>query len=235
MDGKRFDGISRGIARRLSRRRAIGGLGMAGAAGALGIAGGTTIPVAARAAQGDDDVCVLAFQAAVRLGPSLDGNENEWAGELRFSLDEDGAVSDGSLLLDGLDEQDAFPVTGQATGSTLIFRIETLEDGAAVVAVGAGERDISRCRGTYSGLLSGPLPGDIGDWYAAPPDDEDEPTDDGGEACDPNDMHDCEIGCEEGEQLTYDCSCVTTGDAVCDRFCPEPQVLTDDCECVCLQ
>ncbi len=208
----------------------------------MGLMGGTGATVAARVAQ-DDDVCVLEFQAAVRFGPSLDEDENEWMGELRFTLDGDGAVSGGRLILDGLDEDDAFRVTGQATGSAVTFRIEVFEDGAAVVAVGAGERAIARCRGSFSGLLAGPFPGDIGDWYAAPPDadDEDEPDEPdepvghGGEACDDNDMLDCEIGCEDGERLTYDCSCVTTGNAVCDVACPEPQVLTDDCECVCLQ
>ncbi len=238
MEGYRFDRFSRGIARRFSRRRAIGGLGVSGAAGVMGIARRTGNVAVARAAQ-DDDVCVLDFRAAVRLGPSQgERRGGEWVGELRFTLDSDGEVSGGSLLLEGDDDGDALPVTGQATGSAVTFRIEVdADEASALVAVGAGERDVARCRGTFSGLLAGPLPGDIGDWSAAPPDPDaaDEPDEPVEQICDQNDMLDCEIGCEEGDLLTYDCSCVTTGSAVCDVSRPEPQVLTDDCECVCLQ
>lgn len=228
MDGSRFDGFARGIARRFSRRQAIGGLGVAGLAGAAGR------PVAARAAKDDDDLCVLEFWAAVQVGHSAGGRGREWAGTLRFTLDDDGDVSNGSLLLRGDDEDDALTVTGHAAGSAVTLRIVLDDEGSeALVAVGAGERKVARCRGMLSGVLTGPIPGDIGHWQASPP--EDDEDDDDGEGCNPNDRLDCDVECEEGERLTYDCFCVTVGNAVCDVYCEEPQRLTDDCGCACLQ
>lgn len=229
MDGVRFDGWSRGIARRFSRRRVVGS---AGGAGLLSVVG--TGEWGAAATQNNGFTCVLAFTATVRIGPSVGGPAGKIEGELRLKLDRDGAVTDGEFEVGNVIRE----VTGQATGTAVTLRIATASDGdpGILVVVGAGEALLVDCRGTYSGLVSGPEEGDIGDWIAMAPQPHAEPGHPVEEdACAGVEVFLCDAPCQAPFATTVTCACVTTGSAVCDEECAPGQVLTDDCECVCLQ
>ena len=168
MDPQQFDALSRTLAHSSSRRRAIGRIGgaglIAGLATALGRGRSEALPVA------QDETCHLAIVATVRLGP--DATERmqtdvpgELRGEITFALGRDGAIDAGRLLLEGGPEA---PVVGQATGRAVNLRVdlEAIQDGLALVLVGTAEEPLSRCTGAVDGLLTGPLPGDLGDWHA---------------------------------------------------------------------
>jgi hypothetical protein len=168
MDPQQFDALSRTFAHASTRRRAIARAGaaglLAGLAGALGRGRTEAIP----AAQGE--TCRLAIVATVRLGP--DATERmqtevpgELRGELSFTLEPDGALDAGRLLLDGGPEA---PVVGQAAGHALNLRVDltAVQEGLALVLVGTAQEPLSRCTGAVDGLLTGPLPGDLGDWHA---------------------------------------------------------------------
>ncbi|MFN8593711.1 MAG: hypothetical protein U0031_19795 [Thermomicrobiales bacterium] len=163
MDADRFDSLARQFVAPASRRTTLG----AAAAGLLSVFAPRAVP-AARAAAGE--VCTLAFVASVRLGPStapaviVDGQRpGEVRGELRFSLDNSGNLEDAALVLDSGEE---LPVVGQATGYALNARIEVAPR-VAMVVVGVGEQEIAACQGAIDGVVTGPEPGDLGDWHAA--------------------------------------------------------------------
>jgi hypothetical protein len=168
MDPQQFDALSRTLAHSSSRRRAIarvGGAGLiAGLATAFGRGRSEALPVA------QDETCRLAIVATVRVGP--DATElmqtdvpGELRGEISFALGPDGAIDAGRFLLDGGPE---VPVVGQATGRALNLRadLQAVQEGLALVLVGTAEEPLSRCTGAVDGMLTGPLPGDLGDWHA---------------------------------------------------------------------
>jgi hypothetical protein len=168
MDPQQFDALSRTLAHSSSRRRAIarvGGAGLiAGLATALGRGRSEALPVA------QDETCHLAIVATVRLGPDATERmqtdvSGELRGEITFALGRDGAIDAGRLLLEGGPEA---PVVGQATGRAVNLRVdlEAIQEGLALVLVGTAEEPLSRCTGAVDGLLTGPLPGDLGDWHA---------------------------------------------------------------------
>jgi len=57
------------------------------------------------------------------------------------------------------------PVVGQALGRALHFRVQ-MGARQPLILVGTAEQDLGRCQGTVDGLLTGPQPGDLGDWHA---------------------------------------------------------------------
>ena len=162
MDAERFDSLAKRLGASATRRTALGGAA-GGLLGALGVR-----PAGIHAAQGG--VCVLAFVAAVRVGPSTGqaltpdgGRPGELRGELRFSLSGRGALQDATLALaNGV----TLPVVGDATGHTLNARIE-LAPRTALVIVGVGEQEVAACQGAIDGVVTGPEVGDLGDWHAA--------------------------------------------------------------------
>src|SRR5918996_3085056 len=168
MDPQQFDALSRTLAHSSSRRRAIARVGGAGLLAGLATAFGRGRSEALPVAQGE--TCRLAVVATVRLGP--DATERmqtdvpgELRGEISFALGRDGAIDAGRLLLDGGPE---VPVVGQATGRALNLRadLQAVQEGLALVLVGTAEEPVSRCTGAVDGMLTGPLPGDLGDWHA---------------------------------------------------------------------
>ena len=71
MDGHRFDKFAQSLSRRTALKRAGAGGLAAGLAGALGItAAGPGRAAAQDAADGEDAICLLPFEAKVRSGPN---------------------------------------------------------------------------------------------------------------------------------------------------------------------
>ena len=93
------------------------------------------------------NACSIALP--VRVGPSAgellngDAEPGELRGQVRFTLDKNGAVAKGKIVLpDGA----TATVTGQADGQALTLRL-ALPNKQVVVAVGAASHDLSSCRG----------------------------------------------------------------------------------------
>lgn len=160
MDGNQFDQLTRTMANSTSRRRALGIFAAGGLFG--GLAGG-------RAAAAQGSTCTLDFVTTVRSGPTSgqpltnDATQpGEARGELSFGLSSSGSLEDGTLLLtDGT----SLPVVGQATGNSLHWRADAGQ-GLVLVGIGVGEQPIAACQGAIDGLMTGPQPGDLGDWHA---------------------------------------------------------------------
>ena len=168
MDPQQFDALSRTFAHASSRRQAMARAGAAGLLAGLATAFGRGRAEALPAVQGE--TCRLDIVATVRLGP--DATERmqtdvpgELRGEISFTLGPDGAIDAGRFLLDGGPE---VPVVGQATGRALNLRadLQAVQEGLALVLVGTAEQPLNRCTGAVDGYLTGPLPGDLGDWHA---------------------------------------------------------------------
>jgi hypothetical protein len=165
MDADRFDTFARRLVAPTTRRTALGAAFAGGVLSAIGLGRAASETEAAQRG-----VCVLAFAATVRQGPSLSqalttngAQPGEVRGELSFALSGSGALADAVLRLsDGT----SVPVVGQATGHSLQLRIE-LASRWALVAIGVGERAVADCRGAIDGVASGPDVGDLGDWHAA--------------------------------------------------------------------
>ena len=163
MDADRFDSLAKRLVTPTTRRATLGASMAGGLLGALGL--GRVLPET-HAAQGG--TCTLDFSATVRLGPSqsqplaASGQPGALRGELSFGLEQSGRLQNGLLQLPG---GQSFPVVGQAMGHSLQLRIE-LAPRLALVAVGVGEQQISRCQGAIDGMTSGPDVGDLGDWHA---------------------------------------------------------------------
>ena len=164
MDADRFDTFTRSLGAPASRRTALGTALAGGLLSAFGLS--RTVPEAS-AAQGG--LCTLAFAAQVRQGPSANrplvagGAPGELRGNMRFSLSGSGNLQNADLLLD---DGSSLPVVGQATGHGFQARI-TFGQGRALVAVGVGEQDVTRCLGPLDGPATGPEVGDLGEWHGA--------------------------------------------------------------------
>jgi hypothetical protein len=165
MDADRFDGLTRSFGKRTSRRSAVKNLGGGGLlAAALAGLGLASVKVSA---QDDNETCVLDLVASVRLGPDqnrpLDGeNRGQLQGQLRFSVGDQGRLVDGVLQLG---EDTELDVIGQVAGPAITMRI-ALPENRTLVLIGAGEQALRSCEGEVDGLLTGPGPGDLGDWHA---------------------------------------------------------------------
>jgi hypothetical protein len=168
MDPQQFDALSRTFVHASSRRQAMARAGAAGLLAGLATAFGRGRAEALPAVQGE--TCRLDIVATVRLGP--DATERmqtqvpgELRGEISFALGPDGAIDAGRFLLDGGPE---VPVVGQATGRALNLRadLRAIQEGLTLILVGTAEQPLDRCVGAVDGYLTGPLPGDLGDWHA---------------------------------------------------------------------
>lgn len=164
MDANRFDTLAKALTGTRSRRSAIGSVVASGVLGALGLGRGETAPVAAQGV----GLCVVDFLAVVRQGPSATrslapgGSPGTLRGYLRYSLSESGNLEGADLLLsDGT----SLPVVGQATGFGFQARID-LGQGQALVAVGVGEQEVTRCLGRLDGTTTSTEIGDLGEWHA---------------------------------------------------------------------
>jgi hypothetical protein len=165
MDADRFDHLSRSLADRISRRSAVkhfGGGGILAAALA-----GFGISRLEASAQTDTATCAMDLVANVRLGPSQEKqfggtNKGELRGQLRFALGDQGRLVDGVFRLTDNTELVAI---GQVAGPAVTVRI-SIPLGGTLVLVGAGEKALRSCDGAVDGMLTGPQPGDLGDWHA---------------------------------------------------------------------
>src|SRR5215203_4800381 len=150
MDADRFDTLARSLSVPRSRRAALSSAAAGGLLSALGLS--RAVPDAS-AAQGG--TCVVDFAATTQ-------RTGEVTGTLNFSLSGSGKLDNAALTLpDGAQ----LPVVGQATGHSLQLRI-ALGPQQALVAVGVGEQEISRCQGAIDGVATGSQSGDLGDWHA---------------------------------------------------------------------
>jgi hypothetical protein len=165
MDAQRFDGFSRALAGRISRRTALRRGGQTGIAAAL--VAGVTRQTAAAAPQHTqaaqelsdllDDTCLRLFEVSVRQGPN---EGQEYLGVLALRVADGGAIEEGYFATS---DGDDFPIVGQATGRSIGLLI-TLAEGQTVYGVGVGEHEVGACAGQMGGPLVGPEPGDMGDW-----------------------------------------------------------------------
>jgi hypothetical protein len=165
MDADRFDLLSRSFAERVSRRSAVKNLGGGGVLAA--VLAGVGLSHSKALAQADTATCAIDLVANVRLGPSQNaniGSDNggELNGQLRFSLGDNGRLVDGVLKLADNTELDA---VGQVAGPAITVRV-SIPLGGTLVLVGAGEKALRSCDGAVDGMLTGPEPGDLGDWHA---------------------------------------------------------------------
>jgi hypothetical protein len=109
----------------------------------------------------------LAVTATIRSGPSASltlpgAKPGELAGTLTVTLGPDGAIDQGGFTLsDGV----TLPVVGQATGRELALRAR-VGLGQTLVLIGVADQAVTQCAGAIDGLLTGPQPGDLGDWQA---------------------------------------------------------------------
>jgi hypothetical protein len=162
MSPPRFDGLSRALAARLSRRGSLRSLLATGPAVAL-IGGGAVR--ADRAAAQDDDtnssICALKFDGEVAFGPD---EGTTLAGTLRMQIGRDGAIDGGAIEID---ERTQLAVVGQATGRALNLRI-SVADGRWVTLTGTAAEDVRACTSRIEGMLSGPQRRDLGTWAAVP-------------------------------------------------------------------
>ena len=155
MDPQRFDHLSRAIARRLTRRGMLAGLGAGGVAAAFGDA-----PTSAAASA---ITCVYAFDGTIDLGPSSAlGATSEVVGELTITMSPEGAIDAGQFV-NAAGER--WKVVGQAVGRAINLRF-SVPDTGAFVAVGTARHAISTCPAAMAGPASGPLRRDLGSWTA---------------------------------------------------------------------
>ncbi|MCA9859299.1 MAG: hypothetical protein KC438_06225, partial [Thermomicrobiales bacterium] len=150
MDGTRFDNL----ARRFSRRKAVGAAGAAGLATAMA-------KVLPSHAQGGDVTCQMSIQALTSAGPSFD---ILYSGVLEITIAEDGGIDSGSFTpVGGV----SVPVVGEVDGRALDLRV-MFPTGQHLVLSGTGENDIETCSGALSGVFGGPELGDTGSWLIDP-------------------------------------------------------------------
>jgi len=149
MDPRRFDSWARNRALRLSRRDA---LRLAGAG-----TGAALLSPASALAQGSS-ICSVTIHAETAAGPSAPAT---YDGILAFTLDPDGALANATFS----SATGNSSVTSIATGRSIDLQI-TLATDRVLVLSGVADDPVSDCLGALGGLLSGPLPGDLGAWEA---------------------------------------------------------------------
>ena len=150
MDGKRFDNF----ARRLSRRKAIGGLGATG-----------LVAAASRVHPGSSPG--WRHLPDVGAGAHLGGSLGRY-GLCRRTGDHPGRGTLDRYRFAGIHRRSNGPVVGQADGAARALAARHLPNGNALVLTGTGENDIERCSGALSGVFGGPELGDTGSWLIDP-------------------------------------------------------------------
>lgn len=178
MEQRRFDSLTKTLAGRFSRRRALRGLTGSGLALAVsGIAVGGSVVAQDNATPVTDEMdempvslCVQAFEATVRQGPSAG---RTIAGTLTLGVEPSGSLT-GLLLPEGTvvpttpeagAPDDAIEVVGQANGRAVNVLL-MIEDGQPIYGVGTSQNDLVTCDGLLGGSFVGPLEGDSGDWVS---------------------------------------------------------------------
>ncbi len=155
MDSRRFDALSRALARR--QRARLLSLGTPAASAPIARAQETEPGL------GADGICRMEFEATVRVRTSLFSSAPEVTrGMLELDIGDNGGITGESRLV--LEDGESAPVVGQGPGQSIALRISLGEQ--TIVAVGVGEQRTSDCAGIYSGRTIGPLDGDLGDWTA---------------------------------------------------------------------
>lgn len=101
---------------------------------------------------------VFQVQGQIQQGPDAGLN---LSGDLRATLDAAGRLQ-GTLMRES---GSPITVTGQIDGQAIHLAFD-LGNNAAVLGVGTLQHDISNAQGTAGGLLTGPQPGNSGDWFA---------------------------------------------------------------------
>lgn len=153
MDQNRFDGLSRSLARRTSRRKAVRQLGAGGVAGGIGAMLGAGV----LRAQDTAHTCELPIYAEVYVGPYLG---TVYEGTLSLDIGGDGAIDSGVFTtLDGA----VYPLVGEAEGRALDLRID-LGNGLLLTLTGTAENDFAICQGAAAGSFAGPEMGNMGTW-----------------------------------------------------------------------
>ena len=158
MDPNRFDRLSKSIAKRLTRRQMLGGLGAGGLAASVLKEDGS------RAADTGAVTCIYDFDGTIDLGPSSTlPSSNQISGELTLTIESDGSINSAKLDLPG---GQTWRVVGQATGRAINLRFSVPNTGA-FIAVGTGRNDVANCTSAMSGPASGPKRRDAGSWSAS--------------------------------------------------------------------
>jgi hypothetical protein len=100
--------------------------------------------------------CAVKFEATVHRGPDAGLS---FIGALALRVSSSGSAT-GTLT-----PQSGAPVTavGQVQGRAISFVLD-LPKGQHLFGVGVAQNLISACRGAIGGALTGPRPGDSGDW-----------------------------------------------------------------------
>lgn len=153
MDQHRFDGLSRSLAQRTSRRRAVRRLGAGGVLGGIGaMFGAGTLR-----AQGATQTCALPIYAEVYVGPWLG---MVYEGTLSLAIDTEGVIDSGAFTtLDGA----SYSLVGEAEGRALDLRIDLGND-QLLTLTGTAEQAFTICQGAAAGSFSGPEMGNMGTW-----------------------------------------------------------------------
>jgi hypothetical protein len=164
MTPPKLDGFSKALTARLTRRRSLRSLAVAGPAALIA---GTVVSPAARTAAQDQDndtattTCALSFVGEVSVGPD---NGTKFAGTLTIRIKPDGAIDGGTLATD---DGGRFAVVGQAVGRALNLRA-TVADGRWLTLTGTAADVVVACASPIDGLFCGPQRGDLGTWTALP-------------------------------------------------------------------
>ncbi|CAG0928180.1 hypothetical protein TFLX_00781 [Thermoflexales bacterium] len=112
---------------------------------------GTVIPTAQRQQ-------VFQLQGRIQQGPSAGLN---LSGELRTAIDSVARLK-GMLKPEA---GSAVTVTGQIDGQAIHLSFD-LGNNSVILGVGTLQHDVNNPQGTAGGMLTGPQPGDSGDWFA---------------------------------------------------------------------
>lgn len=155
LERNRIDQISRAMATRSSRRRAV----RAGGGLSAGLLASLGLKRPGRAQDADIVTCVMVFAAGTAIG-SAQGEI--YAGTLTVAIGADGTFTSGDLTTD---DGQTFEVVGQALGQDIALRIQ-LADAENLWLNGVSRQPLRGCRGRSGGTFSGPGPGNIGTWEA---------------------------------------------------------------------
>lgn len=146
MDGNRFDNLARAFARRLSRRSALKGIGVAGF--------GAALASPRLAAQEGETACVISMAGEVIAGAA----PISLSGEIAVTMDADGTTNGTFAPTSGA----SHAVVGHVRGRAIDLLL-SLPDGNLAFS-GVGEHPIVDCQGSLGGLFSGPEEGGLGSW-----------------------------------------------------------------------
>jgi hypothetical protein len=146
----------------MTRRRAIGGIGVGAAAAVAGTALGRGSTYAQETSGG---VCFTELTATVRQGPSAG---LALSGVLMMKADETGAIDGATLWTEA---EDPIEIVGQANGRLIGLVLDAGED-QTIYGVGSMQTTLDVCGGGMGGTFAGPVEGDSGDWVAATPGEE---------------------------------------------------------------